>query len=196
MVVKPHPVAMVQIPSGIYTCEYRYSSKLCYCCSRKFTFISQLQKKFSTQYSHGTSLLSVKLHLVGIKLQQVAQRAHALCTIIALHITFFASSGPQQLTHQSFQEIHQGFFSTQHYNRTYWAIAGAGLHFFLSFPTRCLDNALRVFGVHKDVAMNMELSQGGRGTCVQCYKLKIFLLFLGNVFIPGQLYVWNGLYVY
>ncbi len=54
--------------------------------------------------SHGTSLLSVKL------LQQVVQRAHALCTIIALHITFFASSGPQQLTHQGCQEIHQGFF--------------------------------------------------------------------------------------
>ncbi len=46
----------------------------------------------------------------------------------------------------------------------------------LYVPTPGLDNALRVFGVHKDVAMNMELSQGGRGTCV-CMLTTIKKLF-------------------
>ena len=34
--------------------------------------------------------------------------------------------------------------------------------------------------------MNMELSQGGRGTCVQCYKLKIFYCFQETFSSPAD----------
>lgn len=45
-----------------------------------------------------------------------------------------------------------------------------------------LDNALRVFAIHKDVQMNMELSQGNGWICQLCVSV-VLTLFVQHMYM-------------